>query len=52
MVPTPAQNHKIPGSNPVSAAGGHRTVNRCDLRSANVAPRSCKYYGYSNSKVE
>ena len=47
-----ARNHKVPGSNPVFVAGGHRTLNRCALRPENIAPRSCKCYGFLSSKVE
>ena len=52
VVATPARNHKVRGSNPKSGAGGHQLVNRCALRSTNVASRSCKCYGYFSSKVE
>ena len=50
MFTKPARNHEVPGSNPVS--GGHRTVNSCASRTANIAPWSCRYCGCMSPKVK
>ena len=34
LVPVPAWNQEVSGSNPSSVAGGHQTVYRCVLRTA------------------
>ena len=42
---------KVPGSNPISAAGNHWKVNRCALTTANVAPWTCKCYRFLSSNI-